>query len=198
MKFRQPNPSSFRLTLGGVIGVCRNIGETMKKPNKVVAEHDTWLEIDVSTKTYPHSIMKIDTEDWDNLLEMGIGRASAFMPVNIKYVHLFLNGKMCILHRLLIPSAKLIDHEDHNGLNNLRSNLRECSNSQNMMNRIPNRKSFSGIKGVYYIADRRQWGAVITKNKKTTFLGRFDNIEIAIGVRQQAERDLFGQFAYNQ
>jgi hypothetical protein len=36
-----------------------------------------------------------------------------------------------LLHSLLLPDAKLIDHRDGNGLNNRRSNLRPATHRQN-------------------------------------------------------------------
>ena len=47
------------------------------------------------------------------------------------------------MHRLIMGVADrniIIDHKDHNGLNNQRSNLRIANKSQNAMNKMPNGK----------------------------------------------------------
>jgi hypothetical protein len=59
------------------------------------------------------------------------------------------NTKGVYLHRFLLnPKGKMVvDHVDGDGLNNVRSNIRLATNSQNLANR-PHR-SGTGLRGVY-------------------------------------------------
>ena len=61
----------------------------------------------------------------------------------------WLNGKCYLMHRYIIGNdciGMLVDHKDHNKLNNRRSNLRVCTRSEN----ITNSYSSKGYKGVYW------------------------------------------------
>lgn len=65
------------------------------------------------------------------------------------------NGKrrQHLMHRLITGAPKdlQIDHEDHNGLNNRKKNLRICTNKQNGENRkSANKNSKNGIRGVHF------------------------------------------------
>ncbi|MCH7719226.1 MAG: HNH endonuclease, partial [Chloroflexi bacterium] len=54
------------------------------------------------------------------------------------------------MHRLITnaPKGLIVDHIDHNGLNNTRNNLRLCTPEQNDYNRRPQKGSTSKYKGV--------------------------------------------------
>ena len=54
-----------------------------------------------------------------------------------------------------------------------------------------NSNNTSGIKGVYYIKDRRKWRASIGFRGKTIYLGQFENKEDAIKARKEAEKIYF-------
>jgi hypothetical protein len=86
------------------------------------------------------------------------------------------------LHRIIKgnPKGWVIDHADHDGLNNRRSNLRKLSHAENGMNRAgAARHSKSGIRGVYFCIGRGKWAAHVTINRKARHLGYFDTKEEA-------------------
>ena len=72
--------------------------------------------------------------------------------------------KMILMHQLLGFSN--YDHKDQNELNNLESNLRLCSISQNNMNRRVQKHNTSGYSGVVWDKDKKRWRARININKK--------------------------------
>ena len=106
------------------------------------------------------------------------------------------------VHRLValmfIPNVHnkpFVDHIDNNRSNNTVNNLRWVTSSENHMNESLSPKNKSGAKGVVYDKARNKWKVQIRKDNKLYNLGRFDNIDEAIKVRQQKAKELFGEFA---
>jgi len=91
--------------------------------------------------------------------------------------------KTYLIHRLLaiefIPNPNnysLIDHIDRNPLNNKLDNLRWANLSQNNYNRKYNNLT-SKYRGVYWDKRKNKWGARISINRKSIFLGRYETEE---------------------
>lgn len=99
------------------------------------------------------------------------------------------------LHRLifgLTDPTIFIDHDNRNGLDNRRTNIKVASNSINGFNKDLRPDNNSGQTGVSYKKDVKAWRAYITINKKTINLGNFRTKEMAIKVRLRAEKKYFG------
>lgn len=90
--------------------------------------------------------------------------------------------------------GKLIDHRDGNGLNNLPSNLRIATSTENSRNRRKNSNNQSGYKGVCWCA--RKWRAAIRVNGKLKHLGYFENVTDAALAYDVAAIHYFGEFAH--
>ena len=105
--------------------------------------------------------------------------------------------KIIGIHRFLLNPDKTehIDHINRNKLDNKKSNLRICSNQENAFNTNLNSKNTSGHKGVWYDKARNKWASEIMFNYKKIFLGRFENINDAINIRNKKEIELFGDFS---
>jgi hypothetical protein len=107
------------------------------------------------------------------------------------------NRKTLMMHRIIMnpPRNKQIDHIDHNGLNNQRSNLRECNPSQNAGNRSKYGKNkYHGVR-----LDYRTYGVYIKANikinGKLVHLGNFKTEEVAAKAYDMAAKKHFGEFA---
>ncbi|MCK5172329.1 MAG: HNH endonuclease [Planctomycetes bacterium] len=79
------------------------------------------------------------------------------------------------MHRMIInpPNEMVIDHIDHNGLNNRRSNLRICTSLQNARNRRPSKQKKIKYKGVSSTKAGKKFQANITINQKQTIIGYY-------------------------
>jgi hypothetical protein len=88
-----------------------------------------------------------------------------------------------------------IDHKDNNGTHNWRSNLRLATTSQNGANRLPNRNSVSGYKGVTRHLHQGRWQAQIQVNGSKLYLGLFDSRVDAAKAYNDAALKYFGEFA---
>jgi len=101
------------------------------------------------------------------------------------------------MHKMLLPDVKEIDHEDGNGLNNRRKNLRPASSSENKRNvskrTYKTRKLTSKYKGVSWA--RGKWRATAKLNNKQIHLGRFVNEEEAARTYDVFAIKHYGEFA---
>lgn len=104
-----------------------------------------------------------------------------------------------LLHRVILGMTDpdiTVDHEDHDGLNCQRYNMRIASRSQNSQNRRKSAGTSSHFKGVVWFNRDRVWQAGIRVNDKKTFLGNFVSEIDAATAYDVAARKLFGEFAH--
>ena len=101
-----------------------------------------------------------------------------------------------LLHRMIMdcPEDMMIDHINHDKLNNSRNNLRICTTQQNNMNASKQKNNTSGIIGVNWHKKSEKWRARIRFNKKEINLGLFDNLEDACKARKEGEIKYFGEY----
>ena len=108
------------------------------------------------------------------------------------------NGKRTVLlmHRLIMNAKKgeQVDHINHNTIDNRKSELRLCTQSQNQHNRGCNSKNSSGYKGVCWRKARQKWQAQIVLNGEKIYLGCFQTPEEAHSAYCKAAQELHGDF----
>jgi hypothetical protein len=95
------------------------------------------------------------------------------------------------------PVPNVIDHVDHNKLNNRISNLRAATKSQNGANMRMRNANTSGVKGVGRVG-KGQFRARVMLHGKEIHLGRFDTLEEAAKARFEAASRLHGPFARHE
>lgn len=107
-----------------------------------------------------------------------------------------INGHKVQMHRLIINAkdGDVVDHINHNGLDNRKYNLRICTTAQNEWNARKSPRNTSGVKGVNYDKSRNKWRARISYNGKRIELGFFETKEEAEQARFKAEDELHGEF----
>jgi hypothetical protein len=111
-----------------------------------------------------------------------------------------INGNTYYAHRIIFllvtgrwPDGE-IDHIDGNRLNNVPSNLRECTRLQNQRNLGISARNKSGVKGVSWDSKRKLWFVCISTGKKTKALGRYNSLEDAAEAYQKASIQFHGEF----
>ena len=87
------------------------------------------------------------------------------------------NNKVGRLHRFLMnpPNDMVVDHKNHNKLDNRKSNLRICTVQQNNMNKSKQKGSYSSkYKGVDWSKRNKKYRVQIRVNKEKKYIGLYD------------------------
>jgi len=153
----------------------------------------THIFIESKSKRFPgkHTII-IDTEDWDKVKVhrwyIGAGNKERYPYAKASIPHpdagWYKNpsgGRQrrrttLPLHHAILgkpPKGNVIDHYNHNGLDNRKDNLRTVTHQQNTLNRRSSRNTSSKYKGVCWSKGENKWRAHIRFNKKSIHLGYF-------------------------
>lgn len=141
---------------------------------------------------------KVDDEDFmalSNFAWSSIKKISGFYAVRQSSI---LDGsRRMYLHREIMPAppGMVVDHINHDTLDNRKGNLRLCTSGQNNSHRKGAQKnSKSGIRGVFWHKLAGKWRAGIRVNGRTIHLGLFVNKSDAAAAYAAANREHFGEF----
>ena len=108
------------------------------------------------------------------------------------------NGKVTQIrmHRLIMNAKpeQIIDHINGDGLDNRKSNLRFCTQSQNRAN-TKRVGGLSKFRGVYYNKTSKKWASQISLNNKKKWIGYFNTEVEAARAYDKMAKKLFGEFA---
>ena len=136
--------------------------------------------------------------------EADFPRVAAFTwslrPGGRKQEHLYaiawVNGLHTYLHHFLLGVRDRVDHQDRNGLNCRRGNLRLATRAENQRNAGVRSNSETGLKGVHFAKDRGYYRAHIKPPQgKRLWLGNFKDPKDAARAYNKAALQYFGKFA---
>lgn len=117
-------------------------------------------------------------------------------PYAITWINTGTGKRTAIRMHNLITGITGVDHRDHDGLNNQRSNLRAATAAQNLYNARGALGATSEHKGVFWNSRRERWQATVTLNAKLHHLGFYISETEAALAYDDAAREYFGEFAY--
>lgn len=148
---------------------------TGAKPNSFILVTSKWTAI--------------DTEDLKFVSTLGLS-----IVVRDSLEHVYINTQPYYkqpLHRVLLGVTNpevIVDHKNHNGLDNRRFNLRCTNKVGNALNMKVNKNKRSGLpKGVYKKGDK--FKAVITVNGMEFYLGAYSSVEMAEAIYNKANNN---------
>lgn len=137
----------------------------------------------------------IDTEDLSKTLSNPYSWYGAKIPKYGFYVcssippHGDVKGHKILLHRFILdpPQDLVIDHIDHDALNNRKSNLRLVTQAQNQQNRMKACRNNQNSKTLnVYPSAKGSWVVRLELNGQGIYCGTYHNKKAAIAAAEKA------------
>lgn len=140
----------------------------------------------------------VDDEDYDYLIQWkwrahtASGGFVAIRGTRTRGIY-----KTIYMHRIIMNTSeyKEVDHIDHDGLNNQKNNLRNCTHQQNNFNRTKKGSSVYHGVSVREYSDGIVYCAQIQANYNKQWIGAFKKEEDAARAWDTMAMELFGEFA---
>lgn len=166
-------------------GVKYLMKEIKLTQGKVALVDDEDYEILCKWKWYAHKTSK---------------NAHTFYAVRTTVKGEFKKRARVYMHRYLLSikdSNIFVDHKDGDGLNNQKSNIRQCDKSQNRANQQKGVIRSSKYKGVCFMKNRGiySWVSYLQHKGKKYNLGYFKSQEDAAMAYNNKAIEIFGEFA---
>jgi len=133
----------------------------------------------------------VDEEDYERIME------HSWCFTTLGYADTSNKRNNLKMHRVVLGTTDpeiLVDHINHNKVDNRKSNLRECTKGQNQYNKKPTIGK-SKYKGVILFSENK-WRARVSFENKRVSLGLFDNEEDAARAYDAKAKELHKEFAY--
>ena len=165
------------------------VHRTRFTPNEII-EYEDYAEVVLYNKQCEEVARAlIDLEDVERVKNYKWGLISSTGYVSN-------STNVSLLHRFIMncPDDMVVDHINHNKLDNRKENLRICTQQQNNMNKKMKSNNTSGVVGVSWDKTHSKWIAHIGLNGKLINLGYYSTKKEAIKARQEAEIEHFGEY----
>lgn len=122
----------------------------MKKKNEYIIKNGYALIV-INSPKFGRHLAKIDIDDLEKVKNYKWGIANG---KSTTYVRTHINLKTVSLHKLITncPKGYEVDHINHNGLDNRKSNLRVCTSKENIDNSVNGRYGY-----IYYAFAWKKW-----------------------------------------
>lgn len=138
----------------------------------------------------------VDAEDYDRISQFHWRAIFTGVWYAVRNVGAKNNKRRVAMHNEVLnaPPTVLLDHKNHNGLDNRKQNLRIATQSQNRINARVSSNNTSGYKGV--VRRPKRWIAQIGFQHKKIPIGSFSTAEDAARAYDAKAVELYGEFAY--
>ena len=135
-----------------------------------------------------------DLEDYDKIKDICWYKNSDGYLINVnRHVEI----KTTWIHKVImkVGNDQIVDHDDHNTIDNRKKNLRVCTSNDNNRNQTISDRNTSGIIGVYLDKKNGYWFSRVTINYKVINLGYYSSKYDAIKARLLGEIKYYKEFA---
>jgi hypothetical protein len=148
-------------------------------------------KIDISTKKYTNLYAIVSDEDYQYLNQFKWSFTNG-------YARRVSKKKTYLMHREIMnpQNGFVVDHINHDKLDNRRVNLRVCTQQKNTANRIKINGCTSKYKGVSWNKKNKNWNSEIMYNNKAIWLGCFKNEHDAGIAYNKKAIEIYGEYAY--
>ena len=144
---------------------------------------NTFGKLFINSYRYGELCVLFDLEDFDKI-KTHIWRLLPDKAFNTFYAISGNRKTQVLFHRLILNCQQpfVVDHINHNGLDNRKCNLNICTQLVNMQNQRLRKTNKTGYKNISYDNERKKWVVKICHNK-LTYKKRFCYLEEAIMYR---------------
>ena len=152
--------------------------------------------IKISSKKYSNLFAKVDDRDYGylNSWKWGIMKSKGNF-----YAKRYNGGgkRLSMARAIMFPLRKLVvDHINHDTLDNQRHNLRICTNAQNIRNQKLRRDNRSGLTGIIWHKKAKKWMAYFVFNGNQVYLGIFKCPLLAKIAYDNTTKKHYGEYKY--
>lgn len=156
-----------------------------KKQNEFIY-HDNYAEMIIEHKKFGKLSCYIDLEDIEKVKPY---RWCLYKSLSSDTFYVQSTGRKYFcrvpLHRFITncPKGKEVDHINHNGLDNRKSNLKVCTRAENMLNKVMYKNNKSGYRNINWNKSNKVWVVRVKRNNIDKVIGTTTKIEKAIKMR---------------
>lgn len=162
----------------------------------LITYYDNYAVIHCKSKEKRFEV-KVDIEDVNKIIQNGYTVTMRHTKHNNEYRPELAtkNKKHNYLYRFILGVTKpesIVDHINHNVLDNRRCNLRITNKSINEQNRSgANKNNKCGFRNVYFVKNYKKWCVNFCINKKTVVFGYYDTLKEAVKVADAKRKEVF-------